>query len=395
MTQPIFFISYGRPQSDNEMKQVEKAVNRLRDRVLEITGAGRDSRAVGFFDVQSINNGADWEQFLSAAVSRIGVIVCFCSQRYFGSAYCANEFEAFKQRFDRADARLQGRTPGPLIPVVWDLPPPARMPAALRRFYQNGDKSFPKAYDREGLLTLARLPIRSSAFTQTIDVLAKYIVAAAKAPRLPELVPLAKFDELASSFHNPKPGPYNLTITVFEPDGARWNVDGLGHRLAVSVDSVAEKTGVGWREIPAKDDFVMALAEATAEHAVHVFVVPEHLAGTEPWKTRLDTLGNSAVDAGVLLVAADTGAGAVDGAVARVLAQVPSLAARKLIQGSFDPTVPAELDDSLMTHVTHLRTQLIKAVEPSKIQSPTLDAPKTRPIVSGPAHSAATGQGQV
>jgi len=55
MTQPIFFISYGRPQSTNEMAQVEKAVNRLREQVLAITDVGRDATVLGFFDVQSIN----------------------------------------------------------------------------------------------------------------------------------------------------------------------------------------------------------------------------------------------------------------------------------------------------------------------------------------------------
>jgi hypothetical protein len=393
MAQPIFFLSYSRPDESNR-KPIDKAADALRLRVAELLGVNKPVLDdFGFFDVSSIKNGADWDKLLAPAVSEIGVIVCFCSPSYFNSPYCSNEFDAFKRRFDNADAAFQGRSPGPLIPIIWDFGPDRVMPAALRRFFQSGDRSFPKSYEREGLFALARLPMRRADFIKTIDNLAKYIIAAAQPPRLNTLNPPAQFSELSSSFHNPKPGPYHLAITVFHADGTRWRANFVGPRIADVVDNVADKTRVGWREILANDDLVKAAITAAQERTAHVFVVSESLMGTEPWLTRLTQLGQSTLVSGALLVAADSNAGPATDAVARLQQLLPSLDAHRFLTSSFDPNVPGELPSRLMELVTRLRARLIDEDQPSKIESPvhvaaaqTAGVPMTsRPVVSGPA----------
>jgi TIR domain len=395
MPQPLFFISYSRPHENNR-KPIHKAVDKLRSRVAELLGRNSASLdEIGFFDVDNIQNGADWDMRLAPAVSGIGVAVCFCSPGYFNSPYCSNEFDAFRRRFDSADATLQGRTPGPLIPIIWDFDPSGVMPAALKRFHQPGDRNFPKSYEKEGLNTLARLPVRNADFLRTIDTIANYIIKAAKPPRLKPLVPVARFSELASSLHNPKSGPYHLAITVFHENGARWKVDVVGPRIADAVERVADQTRVGWREIVANDQLVSGATGVAQERAAHIFVVPESLAGTEPWKTRLCEVGRSALAAGALFVAADAALAPASDAVARVQQIVPSLAGRGFLTGSFDPNVPDEIDIRLMELVTQLRTRLINEDQPSKVESPihesaaqTAGVPiSSRPVVSGPVQT--------
>jgi hypothetical protein len=398
--QPIFFVSYAR-LDNNKFSPLKKVVDALRERVRAKAGVADLADSVGFFDVQSISTGADWEKILAPAVSKLAVIVCFCSQTYFNSRYCANEFDAFRRRLDLAPEELRNRVPGPVIPALWDLAPNAPIPAAVRQFYQKGDIRFPKAYWSEGLRGLANAGVRGKQFDTAIGTLAQYIVDAAKQPDLPAMTPDARFEELAASFHNPKPGPYNLAVTVFEQAGVRWGALGVGSRLADAVDAVADQLSVGWREILADDDMATNAAEAAKSRAVHVFVVPEANITKPPWNQRLDELGHSAIGKGALLVVPEPTAGPIADAVARVLTAVPSLATRNFLMGQFDPNSPNELSLRLGDLANRLRFRLMEEDKPAKVESAAHAAAAkdsgipidARPVLTGPAQP--QGQDQV
>jgi hypothetical protein len=391
MADPVFFISYSRPDV-SDRRAIDKVADALRRRVAELIGQNKaDLNKIGFFDIESIKDGADWEQRLAPAVSNIGVVVCFCSPGYFNSAFCANEFDAFRARFEAASLELRARSPGPLIPIIWDRPPNGVLPAAIRRFYQPGDRSFPKAYEREGLYTLARLSSRKDAFVLTIDTIARYIHKAAQPPPLQPLKRVAQFSELACSFDNPRPGPYQLAITVFASEGARWSANPVGPRLADAIESVADTGRLGWREIPVTDDLPTVVRAAAAQRSAHIFIVPESVAGEEPWTSRLDQLGGLGLKTAGLLIAEDARIEPSQNAPCRVLQRVPSLAASGFVVSRFDPNVANDLDERLMELITRIRTRLISEDEPSKIESPEHSAAaqaagvpiETRPLVSG------------
>src|SRR5882757_6904657 len=91
-----FFASYA--TLDNKSKWLQKVVLDLRDRVRERLGA-LDAAQVGFFAVfDGIPAAADWERALGDGAREARVIVCFCSNTYFNSEYCAAEFEIFRRR---------------------------------------------------------------------------------------------------------------------------------------------------------------------------------------------------------------------------------------------------------------------------------------------------------
>src|SRR5580765_2774492 len=144
----VFFASYAR--LDNDRKRLQNVVLDLRERVRSVVGAA-DASKVGFFDTyDGISTGQDWEKTLGEAARHARVLVCFCSNTYFNSEYCANEFEVFRRRLDALGPA--GDALRVVIPVVWNV---SAMPKAVSR-YQTVDQNagFPDDYRLQGLLAL-------------------------------------------------------------------------------------------------------------------------------------------------------------------------------------------------------------------------------------------------
>src|SRR5690349_13388755 len=113
----VFFASYA--GLDNDKDQLRNVIVELRKSVRSKLGA-TDVDEVGFiYQAGSIKTGQDWQNELGEAIRHANVLVCFCSNTYFNSEYCANEFEVFRKRlnaFGAAGAELLA-----IIPVIWDV----------------------------------------------------------------------------------------------------------------------------------------------------------------------------------------------------------------------------------------------------------------------------------
>jgi hypothetical protein len=386
----VFFASYAR--LDNDKKRLRNVILDLRERVRGRLGAANPAE-VGFFDqVDGILTAQTWQDVLGEAARHANVLVCFCSNTYFNSEYCANEFEVFRRRLNASGAA--GATLRVIIPVVWDV---SAVPRAVSRYEETDESSgFPSDYRQQGLLALKRNKTQKyqSRYNQTLDALTAVIHDAATAPtRLPSLATPVVFEELPGVFDNP--GAYNVGIATLHDSGARWELR-PGTTIRRVVEEVAANESIPWRAIKVGDDIKQVLQKALQDREVVVIVADEKSISGGAWKVRLAILDANAGENCILLVGLQTsGASAVSSqdAQTKLVALAPALSAASRVDW-FPADAPEVLQTRLAEHVVLRRMSLVKS-DPAKpvvdnvLAQDALDnqglAVGTRPSVNGPA----------
>jgi hypothetical protein len=385
----VFFASYAR--LDNDKKRLRSVILDLRERVRSKLGAA-NSEDVGFFDKVGIGTAQDWQAVLGEAARHANVLVCFCSNTYFNSEYCANEFEVFRRRLNAFGAA--GSALRVIIPVVWDV---SVVPRAVSKYQDSDEKSgFPSDYRQQGLLALKRNKTQKyqSRYDQTLDALTTVIHDAATAPtRLPSLAMPVVFEELPGVFDNP--GAYNVGIATLQDSGARWELR-PGTTIRRVVEEVAAKEGLPWRAIRVGDDIQQVLQKALQDREVVAIIADEKSVSAGAWKARVAVVDATAGENCILLVGlqtAVTSAISIQHAQTKLAALAPRLSAASRVDW-FPADAPEVLKARLGERVVTLRMSMVKS-DPAKpvvndvLVQEALDnqglTVGMRPSVNGPA----------
>jgi hypothetical protein len=385
----VFFASYAR--LDNDKKRLRSVILDLRERVRSRLGAA-NPEDVGFFDKVGIGTAQDWQAVLGEAVRHANVLVCFCSNTYFNSEYCANEFEVFRRRLNALGAA--GSALRVIIPVVWDV---SVVPRAVSKYQDSDDKSgFPSDYRQQGLLALKRNKTQKyqSRYDQTLDALTTVIHDAATArTRLPPLATPVVFEDLPGVFDSP--GAYNVGIATLHESGARWELH-PGTTIRRIVEEMAAKAGLPWRAIKVGDDVQEVLQKALLNREVVAIIADENSVAAGAWKARLAVVDANAGENCTLLVGLRTSVAAtvsVQDAQIKLAALAPRLSAASRVDW-FPADAPEVLRSRLGERVVTLRMSMVNS-DPAKAvinedlvqgalnnQGLTLG---TRPSLNGPA----------
>ena len=352
----IFFASYAR--LDNDKKRLNTVILDLRERVRSKLGA-LNAAEVGFFDqVDGILTAQKWQDVLGEAARHARVLVCFCSNTYFNSEYCANEFEVFRRRLNAAGAAADKLRV--VIPVVWDV---SAVPRAVSR-YQDSDASsgFPSDYRQQGLLALKRSKVTKyrARYDETLDALTAVIRAAATGTALPSFPKPVVFEELPGVFDNP--GAYNVGIATLHDNGARWEI-APGATVRSVVETVAARENLPWRAIKVGDDIAQVLTKAEEDREVVLLVADEKSVSAGAWKPRFAVVDATAGDNCMLLVGLHAASGTTitpQDAQARLAALAPTLAAKSKVDW-FPADAPDILQTKLAEHIVKLRMSLVSA----------------------------------
>ena len=383
----VFFASYAR--LDNDKKRLRTVILDLRERVRGKLGAG-DPATVGFFDAEDgILAATDWEKTLGDAARQARVLVCFCSNTYFNSEFCANEFEIFRRRLEKTAAAAGTYTV--ILPVIWN---PGTMPRAVSRYQDSAtSQGFPDDYRQQGLLALRRNRTSKSqaTYNSALDALATVIHAAANKPPLPPLAPPIVFADLPGVFDNP--GPYSLRIGGLHPSELRWELQ-PGQTLRFVVEAVVAAEHRPWRVMKVDDGITASLAAAAAAREAVILIADAAAIGGGAWKVRAAAIDAAAGTGCRVLVGmrdANLGAVAPDAASAQLKALMPRLAG--LGQAiAFDADAPLALKKLLAEQMATLHMSMVAEDDAVGLEDAALatDALRdgisvaTRPTVAGP-----------
>jgi hypothetical protein len=383
----VFFASYAR--LDNDKKRLRAVILDLRERVRGKLGAS-DASAVGFFDAEDgILAASDWEQTLGDAARQARVLVCFCSNTYFNSEYCANEFDIFRRRLDKVGAAAA--TYKVVLPVIWD---PGSMPQAISQHQQTStSQGFPDDYRRDGLLALRRNRTSKSqaTYNAALDAITTVIQAAVNKPALPPLAPPIVFADLPGVFDNP--GPYSLRIGGLHPKELRWELQ-PGQTLRFLVEAVVAAEHRAWRVLKVDDGIVKALEDAASAREAVILIADASAIAGGAWKVRAAAIDAVAGTACRVLVGIrdPNGTGLTpDVARAQVAALVPRLVAAEQAL-AFDADDPLALKKLLAEQMATLNMSMVAEDDAARIHDSSLgdDARRdgitvaTRPTVGGP-----------
>src|SRR5258706_11025584 len=276
---PPLFISYSRDDADAYMQRF------FADLTKEVAGLWglplAEIDKVAFIDTKSVKTATDWgTRIATAAAQETAGLVAFYSPRYFSkerfSEYCAKEFYAFIQRQKIPDYRDKDgafRDVANIQPVLWyglgDLKRVAELPPkvvkCIKFDFENVDDEINKAYQNQGLRSLARNR-RKQAYVAVTKSLAGSIVNMAKNPLAP-LDKVLEFNELKNAFWDAyetavaehvspvaalavdfaallqtlgqHPGPDNLVTIERCLTEAEWTPYGDGRNIAALVGEVA------------------------------------------------------------------------------------------------------------------------------------------------------------
>ena len=370
----VFFASYAR-LDNNRFARLIDVVGELRDRVRAKLGASATDQ-IGFVDSSDILTGQEWETRLASELHSARVLVCFMSPTYFNSEWCTREFAVFRQRVDRLDP-----PPPVVIPVLWER---GAIPQALSRL-QFKDDRLPDKYQKDGLAALKRVKGASRAYWTTMDVLADIICDAARY-ELPPLRPLLSFRDLPRSFDNPGVG--GVMLAVLHPQGPQWSFGIAGSTVARSIESVAQRLRIPWREIVMDNKLVDNIATLVSERRMVVIVTDEAQVELPIIARQLETLDAKAWAAIGILVAtsADPAPGLLGGLFPKIAA------ARKFQLHTFSLNSSNSFVDKLESVVSTLQRLRIEQQPVSKAMDPQLAEQAerdgipitTRPILQGP-----------
>ncbi|HEY2292287.1 MAG TPA: toll/interleukin-1 receptor domain-containing protein [Thermoanaerobaculia bacterium] len=391
----VFFTSYAR--DDNADDSLGRTINKLKERVSANLGLTKeDIDKVVFFDTTDIQTGKEWEEKLGEALRLIRVLVCMVSPRYLSREYCAKEFEVFRRRLDLAGEKMKDKVA--IIPVIWERGAPLMVLPQVINTYQWRDDRFPKSYGLSGLAALQRLRSQKEQYRKTIEVLAEVIGNAYSQSALVEYPKPVKFDDLPNWFHNPRPGPYNVTLTVLHANRSQWKPMLGGRTIGGVLDAVAISVKFAWEEIQPDLMLRQRLVEASQQRQVSIIVVERDLVAVSPWKEYL---------AEVIAAGTSSNCAVVFGLppnLSGVAATPLNSELSALLPAGGGPVVDwfytddlKSLENALTRAITGLRMVLLAADPGQKVENPELSEAAqregipvdVRPMVTGPGGAAA------
>lgn len=362
MSDPFFFTSYARLDS-NRVSKLSKAVDELRERVRALLGAATLEEA-GFFDVEDIATGDDWEKRLGRAASRCRVFVCFCSNTYLNREVCAKEFEVFRRRM----AAVAGEG-GYVVPILWDR---CELPKALAAFHA-GVGVASEEYLHQGLCALRRT--KRQEYQRIVEELAQAIDRLKKKPALPHGAHPVGFDALVGAFdRSDRPGP---RVCVLHPDGLRWSLE-HGATARAAIDRAAAQAECGWSAFRLGEAAPADLAPVGGPDAPLVAVVgPDldpvarlRLARFDAWAAAPGRFASALV--GAVRPALDATPGA-DEALLRETFPL-SFAASGRRYAVFDATSASSLEQRFRYALALLKSDAARGAEGARVEDATLAA---------------------
>ncbi|MEO7179067.1 MAG: toll/interleukin-1 receptor domain-containing protein [Allosphingosinicella sp.] len=383
----MFFASYAR--LDNDKKRLRTVILDLRERVRGKLGAS-DASTVGFFDAEDgIPAASEWARTLGDAARQARVLVCFCSNTYFNSEFCANEFEIFRRRLEKVKAAAANYNV--ILPVIWD---PGSMPLAVSRHQDSAtSQGFPDDYRRHGLLALRRNRTAKSqaAYNAALDAIATVIHAAVNKPALPPLAPPIVFEDLPGVFDNP--GPYSLRIGGLHAKGLRWELQ-PGQTLRFLVEEVVATEHRAWRVMKVDDGIAGDLEDAASAREGVILIADASAIAGGAWKVRASKIDVAAGKACRVLVGIRDANGAgltPDAATTQLQALMPGLAGHGTAI-AFDADDPLAFKKLLAEQMVVLNMSMVAEDDAARINDSSLanDALRdgitvaTRPSVAGP-----------
>jgi hypothetical protein len=319
------------------------------------------------------------------------VLVCFCTNTYFNSEYCANEFEVFRQRVIASGAADSYPV---IIPVVWNV---CTMPRAMSKYQSSHEAAgFPSDYRLQGLLALQRSRNYKSRarFEAAISALTAVIQEAVSGKPLPPLARPVVFDSLPGVFDNP--GAYNVRVGALHDDGLRWILaPETGSSVRRIVEAVSAVERLPWRAFKVADDLGAQLEMSAAAREAVVLVADAASLSEPDWQLRtavVDAVSLTNFRVLLGLQREDIGTPiAPELAEQRLAAALPNLAATGRAAW-FDVSVPEMLEARLTEQIIKLRMALVaedpaERVEDSVLAGGALEkgiAVATQPMVTGP-----------
>jgi TIR domain len=383
----VFFASYAR--LDNDRKRLGSVILDLRERVRGRLGA-LDASKVGFFDSHDgILAAKDWEQTLGEAARHARVLVSFCSNTYFNSEYCANEFEVFRRRLGAWGGG--GQSPPVILPVIWNR---CSLPKAVSRYQDSAEaQGFPSDYRNDGLLALQRNKTSKSKarYNATLDALTTVIEQALAGAPLPPWPTPVVFDDLPGVFDNP--GAYGVRAGALHPNGLRWELF-PGTTLRALVEKVAAASHLPWRALKIGDDIAAQLTSAAADREAVVVVAHAASIGAGILKVRADVIDANAGENCRILVGIDGAPGRAtppETVLLKLRELFPSQTNAGRVQG-VDVDALAAVEARIAEQIATTRMTMVAADPAERVTDATLAqaaleqgiGTATRPLVAGP-----------
>ncbi|MER5940297.1 TIR-like protein FxsC [Streptomyces sp. NPDC001928] len=197
---PLFYLSYARtPDARTGSRSREhRFFVDLTRQLAELTHTPQEG--LGFIDV-TLPPGMEWQQAMKEALATARVFVPLYSPRYFKSAWCGMEWDAFGRRQQR-DNGLRGRQSSAIVPVLWASTEPRHLPSVSWGI-QYADHELGDVYADRGMLGLMEFGSRGE-YERGVRHIAETIVHTAQATHLAPCDPHL-FDDLRNAFEDEEP----------------------------------------------------------------------------------------------------------------------------------------------------------------------------------------------
>ncbi|QQS48236.1 MAG: TIR domain-containing protein [Acidobacteriota bacterium] len=413
-----FFFSYARLDRDEYLK---KFFEDLKNEVRVLSGELKED-AVGFFDGEEIEPGAQWGDALSKALQECRTFVSIFSPTYFQKEYCGKEWQVFRSRQKAYQKTLADPDNGPglILPVLWV--PEARLPTPLPPTVgsiQYSHDDFGSEYARQGLKQLIKLRKYEDDYLNFVATLAGKLVDAAKQHVLPRLEDIEPIEQIRSAFHSVQDVPpavpgatttgprYVQFIYIAENrhkmSALRQKLDAYGieggkdwipycpdvnEPVAFLAQDVATQEKLFYEEVRLTEDLIKALEKSEKDKKLVVMIVDTWTLKIEEYKKILRQYDDRSFINCVVLVpwnASDTEAQQESTVLETMVRQV--FIKRSLKMGAphsflYPVNSPDDLKKELLTAIYKTRERILEQLEVEKIAFG--DKPIAKPIISGP-----------
>lgn len=411
-----FFFSYARLDRDEYLK---KFFEDLRNEVRVLSGELNEN-AVGFFDGEEIEPGAQWGATLASALQDSSTFVSILSPTYFQKEYCGKEWNVFHSRVRTYEQGLAGKGSGLILPVLWvpenRLPQP--LPQVVSGIQYNHD-DFGAEYARQGLKQLIKLRRYEDDYHNLVSALAGRLVDAARLHSLPPLAALDPIEQVPSAFHSSRQNPaadpapatsgprYVQFIYVAENRNRmaalRQELDAYGieggkdwipylpdvnEPIGFLAQDVATREKLFYEEVRLTDDLVKALEKSEQARKLVVIIVDTWTLRIEEYKKILRQYDDRSFINCVVLVpwnTSDTESQQASSTLENIVRQV--FFKRSLEMGAansflYPVSSPDDLRKQLCLAIYKTRERILEQLNVEKIALG--EKPMPKPIIAGP-----------
>ncbi|MGW1956288.1 TIR-like protein FxsC [Streptomyces sp. NPDC001920] len=192
---PLFYLSYARhPEAPAGRRSREhRFFTDLTKHLAALTDIPKED--LGFFDM-TLSLGVDWQAEMKRALARAQVFVPLYSPRYFRSAWCGMEWDAFRRREQR-EGRTGHYEHSAIVPVLWTPTAPRHMPAPTFGLSPlHGEEG--QMDGEQGMLELMASE-RRDVYERAVHQIARAILETARRTRLRHCDP-SLFEDLRNAF---------------------------------------------------------------------------------------------------------------------------------------------------------------------------------------------------